>query len=665
MHLLVNPPGGAAAVPVPAGVAATFADGTVIPAGTLFPPYWVPGTATPLQGLPNPVPLHPSAAILPGATATAPGSLAGAPAYYAGLNGFQRGDDVRVHRPGSRDRGIAGTSPARPSPTARRSLPRAPWWRRGPQFRWRQERRCSPQERRSSFDQSNNLQPLLVTFGIYWSLHLRLHAGLHGGAEPAAGRRDHADASPLGPGRTCIGAAPWRRCAGCSCRRAASLRYRATPASAPTTICTRRCTANRATSALAGRFRSATPTFATASSTACAKDCAGMACPVRSPSTIPAIRGSRRHERAGPSQRACRSAQREGAPCMSLQREVSNDRNAQARRPRPDRRPRRAARAAPIRSSACVVEMDINQPAAAALTFEATPDAPLKLGDALEIDLGWTGDVRRVFTRSRLWTRADAPRNRHSRPSATKRNCCTAGRSRRFSRTRRSGDRESARPGSGRGDRLDRGRPARSARLPPPWQSRWDHCKELAARADSISYATEKGKLNFARFCATRRPITCCALGHDLPGLERSGFGQPLPGATVVPRSPASSAGDDTAAWLGQRPGATFSDGGRGAACSWSAMRCCAPAMRREARGAGDRRGVEARDDARRPEARRQGGHRTGAGGRAEGHPDERMSTASTRSGRCSTCSAATPASSRRWALREWRRDQRPRTSSS
>ena len=45
-----------------------------------------------------------------------------------------------------------------------------------------------------------------------------------------------------------------------------------------------------------------------------------------------------------------------------------------------------------------LVEMDMNQPAAAALMFGGKPDAPLKLGDALEIDLGWTGDLRRIFT---------------------------------------------------------------------------------------------------------------------------------------------------------------------------------------------------------------------------------------------------------------------------
>ena len=166
LHLTLNPAsGGLAAVAPPAGIT-NFADGTAIPAGTLFPPYWLPGTSTPLQGLPNPVPLHPSAAILPGATPTAPGSLAGAPAYYTGLNGFNAGTTFSFLVPGI-DRAIPGIAAgatfsdgtATPIPDGvvppGTSVPPAPGttvFAAGTDF---------------VYDANNVLQPLQVTIAVY------------------------------------------------------------------------------------------------------------------------------------------------------------------------------------------------------------------------------------------------------------------------------------------------------------------------------------------------------------------------------------------------------------------------------------------------------------------------------------------------------------------
>ena len=170
MHLIVNPAaGGLAAVPPPAGIA-TFNDGvTPIPAGTLFPPYW-DAAGNPLQGLPPTVPLHPSAAILPGATATAPGTLPGAvPAYYDATTGFNQGTTFAFVLPNV-DRGIAGVpagatfadgtaipiANAVVAPgTAIPPPPGTPVFATGTTF---------------VFDQSNNLQPLLATFAVYGHL---------------------------------------------------------------------------------------------------------------------------------------------------------------------------------------------------------------------------------------------------------------------------------------------------------------------------------------------------------------------------------------------------------------------------------------------------------------------------------------------------------------
>lgn len=108
MHVIAFAPGsgsGAAAVPLPAGITALFADGvTAIPADALFPPYW-DATGAPLSGMPNPVPLHPSAAILPS------GPLA-APAYYAGFAGLPADTTFAFIDP-AYDRAISGlTAPS-------------------------------------------------------------------------------------------------------------------------------------------------------------------------------------------------------------------------------------------------------------------------------------------------------------------------------------------------------------------------------------------------------------------------------------------------------------------------------------------------------------------------------------------------------------------------
>lgn len=174
MHVIVNPAaGGLAAVAPPAGIT-NFADGvTPIPAGTLFPPYW-DATGTPLQGLPNPVPLHPSAAILPGATATTPGTLTvpapgTVPAYYDATTGFNLNTTFAFVLPNV-DRGIAGVAAgatfadSSAIPIANGVV--APGTAIPPAV----GTAVFPNGTTFVFDQGNNLQPLLATFAVYGHL---------------------------------------------------------------------------------------------------------------------------------------------------------------------------------------------------------------------------------------------------------------------------------------------------------------------------------------------------------------------------------------------------------------------------------------------------------------------------------------------------------------
>jgi phage protein D len=79
-------------------------------------------------------------------------------------------------------------------------------------------------------------------------------------------------------------------------------------------------------------------------------------------------------------------------------------------------------------------------------------------------------------------------------------------------------------------------------------------CRVLATIVGFDLYATAEGKLTFARF-ARRAADHVLRSGIDvLSAALRSGA--PLAGVTVVPESPASSAGDETAAWLVKDPAA-------------------------------------------------------------------------------------------------------------
>ena len=222
---------------------------------------------------------------------------------------------------------------------------------------------------------------------------------------------------------------------------------------------------------------------------------------------------------------------------------------------KPDLRVRIGGRKVPASGSnplvRVVVEMDMNQPAAAALTFGGEPDVALKLGDALEIDLGWTGDVWRVFTGAVVGLEPKHP-GIAIRAFGDEAKLLHGGQVSQVFENQTFGEIVKA---HAREAGVVTGWIEDGPRVPHAYrhhQSRWDHCKGLAARAGFDLYATEQGKLNFARF-ARRAGDHVLRMGQDLLALNIR-FAQPLPGATVVPESPASSAGDDTAAWLVKDP---------------------------------------------------------------------------------------------------------------
>lgn len=79
-------------------------------------------------------------------------------------------------------------------------------------------------------------------------------------------------------------------------------------------------------------------------------------------------------------------------------------------------------------------------------------------------------------------------------------------------------------------------------------ESPYEHCRALAARAGFDLYISEHGKLMFGPF-ERRAADHVLQHGRDLIAVQRRAVAAPA-GFTVVPESPASSAGDDTVAWL-------------------------------------------------------------------------------------------------------------------
>lgn len=76
----------------------------------------------------------------------------------------------------------------------------------------------------------------------------------------------------------------------------------------------------------------------------------------------------------------------------------------------------------------------------------------------------------------------------------------------------------------------------------------YDHCLGLARRCGFDLYTTEEGKLVFSQFAVTSADDTF-RYGEQIvnASVEK---GVPLEGVTMVPESPASSSGDETASWL-------------------------------------------------------------------------------------------------------------------
>jgi phage protein D len=195
--------------------------------------------------------------------------------------------------------------------------------------------------------------------------------------------------------------------------------------------------------------------------------------------------------------------------------------------------------------------------AEAVITLGAGVGDGIELDDLVEIDLGWGGERERVFT-GRIG--AIEPQFGFGMPRLVLRayddllRLMRGARQPRLFENQTPGDIVKAHANAAgvalgsveSGPRLARSYIHR--------ESAYAHCRTLADRSGFDLYASEGGKLQFGRF---QRSAADAVLQHgrDLIHVQRRAVAAPA-GITVVPESPASSAGDDTAVWLVKDPAA-------------------------------------------------------------------------------------------------------------
>jgi hypothetical protein len=93
----------------------------------------------------------------------------------------------------------------------------------------------------------------------------------------------------------------------------------------------------------------------------------------------------------------------------------------------------------------------------------------------------------------------------------------------------------------------------------------YDHCLWLARRCGFDLYTTQKGRLVFSKFAVSMADHTFRYGEHIIDASIDKGT--PLDKVIVVPESPASSSGDDTASWLIKDPSPQKGEAGNGSVC--------------------------------------------------------------------------------------------------
>lgn len=97
-------------------------------------------------------------------------------------------------------------------------------------------------------------------------------------------------------------------------------------------------------------------------------------------------------------------------------------------------------------------------------------------------------------------------------------------------------------------------------------RSAYDHCQLLASQCGFDLYTTEQGKLMFSGFTVASADHTLRYGEHIVAASLQQGASPS--GASVVPESPASSSGDETASWLVKDPTPHKAVAGGGAAAA-------------------------------------------------------------------------------------------------